>query len=144
MLDVQRYRGAIYRGEIQFTRKVMWSHMITGAAVMAMFLFHEIFRWFLYSALWYAGSLLLMYGLMCGRRHFRWLLALMFLGGAGAGVFFINRVFPGMEPPRGPLVPHAVIPIWVGLMNVAYVAGALTMLLNPSVRRASHVGFTLW
>jgi hypothetical protein len=144
MLDVQRYRGAVYRDEIHFTRKVMWAHMILGALVTTMFLFHEIFAWFAGSMVWYAVSLVAMYGFMSEKRHCRLLLALLFLGGAIAGLFFINRVFPGVEAPRGPLVPHGFIPIWVGTANLCYVSGSLLLLFSGKIRRAGSVGFTLW
>lgn len=144
MLDVQRYRGAIHLEEINFTRKVMWAHMIFGAVVITLFLFQEFFSWFAGSIIWYSASLAVMYGFMNGRRICRWFLALVFLGGAGAGVFFINRVFPGLTPPRGPLIPQTVVPIWVGMANLTYLIGALILLINPSIRKAGRVGFTLW
>ncbi|MEZ5384333.1 MAG: hypothetical protein R3F13_02330 [Prosthecobacter sp.] len=118
--------------------------MVFGAAVIAMFLFHEIFWWFLFSGVWYALSLGVMYGMMGGQKHFRLLLALVFLCGAAAGVFFVNRVFPLIEPPRGPLLPHRLLPIWIGLANFIYVVVALTLIFNPRVKKASATGFTLW
>ena len=144
MLDVQRYRGAVYRDEINFTRKVMWAHMILGALVTAMFLFHEVFLWFAGSIVWYAASLVAMYCFMSEKRHGRLLLAMWFLVEAVAGLFFINRVFPGLEAPRGPLVPHSFIPIWVGMANLCYGSGTLLLLFNGRIRRAGSVGFTLW
>jgi hypothetical protein len=144
MLDVQRYRGATHREEINFARKFMWAHMIFGAVVIAMFLFHEIFWWFAGAIFWYSLSLAVMYGFMNEQKYCRWLLAFVFLGGAGAGVFFTNHVFPGIQPPRGPLIPHAVVPIWVGLANLTYLIGALFLLFNARIRRAGQVGFTLW
>ncbi len=144
MLDVQRNRGAVFLDEIQFTRKVMWGHLVFGALVTAMFLFHELFWWFAGSMSWYALSLTVMYGFMSERRGFRFLLAGVFLAGAMAGLYFINRVFPGTEPPRGPLMPHAFIPIWVGLANLIYGLGTLLLLFNGKIRRAGSVGFTLW
>jgi|APTNR8051073442_1049403.scaffolds.fasta_scaffold03743_5 hypothetical protein len=144
MLDVQRYRGAIHLEEIQFTRKWMWLHMILGAVMITMFLFHEIFRWFAGAVVWYAVSLMVMYGFMGGRRIYKWLLALVYLGAAGAGVFFINRVFPGIQPPRGALIPQEVIPIWVGLGSLAYAVSALFVLFSSRMSKAAQVGFTLW
>lgn len=127
MLDVQRNRGAKFREEIDFTRKIMWSHMILGAMVIAMFLFHEIFWWFAGSLVWYSVTLSVMYGFMNEQKYCRWLLAFAFLLGSAAGVYFVNHVFPGSAPPRGPLVPHAVIPLWVGMVNLAYAVGSLSV-----------------
>ena len=144
MLDVQRYRGAIHLEEIQYTRKWMWLHMILGAVMITMFLFHEIFRWFAGAVVWYAVSLIVMYGFMGGRRIYKWLLTLVYLVGAGAGVFFINRVFPTVQPPRGPLIPQEVIPIWVGLGSLTYAVSALFVLCSSRIGKAAKTGFTLW
>jgi hypothetical protein len=81
---------------------------------------------------------------MNGKSLFKWLLALVYLGGAGAGVFFINRVFPAIEAPRGALIPHAVIPIWVGVGSLTYVVSALFLLCSSRVGKAAKTGFTLW
>jgi len=144
MLDVQRQRGARYREEIDFTRKLMWTHMIFGAVVILLFLFHELFRWFAGALVWYAVTLALMHGFMGRRTYCRWLLALVFLAGTAAGLFFINRVFPTSIPPRAPVVPHAVIPLWLGLANLSYGVGALLVLFSARIRRAGEVGFLLW
>ena len=144
MLEVQRQRGVIHREEIDFARKFMWAHMIFGAVVIAMFLFHEIFSWFAGAIFWYTLSLVVMYGFMNEHKCCRWLLALVFLGGAGAGLIFINHVFPGIKPPRGQLIPHQIVPLWVGFANLSYVIGALFLLFNSRLRRAGQVGFTLW
>lgn len=144
MLDVQRYRGAVYRDEVNFARKVMWAHMIVGAVVITLFLFHEVFSWFAGAMGWYALSLVAMYGFMSEKPACRLLLAVVFLGGAGAGLYFINQVFPGLQPQRGPLIPLSFIPIWVGAANLCYGAGTLMVLFNQKIRRAGSVGFTLW
>jgi hypothetical protein len=93
---------------------------------------------------WYAISLIVMYGFLGGRRIYKWLLALVYLGGAGAGVFFINRVFPAIQAPRGALIPQAVIPIWVGLGSLAYAVSALFVLFSSRIGKAAKTGFTLW
>ena len=144
MLQVQRSRGTKNREEINFTRKVMWCHMIFGAVVITLFLFHEIFRWFAGSLVWYGLSLVVMYGFMNGQRYCRRLLALMFLAGAGAGLYFLSRVLPDITEPRAALVPHAVIPLWVGMANLSYSFGAMVVLFSSRIRRAGETGFVLW
>jgi len=89
-------------------------------------------------------TLALMHGFMGRRTYCRWLLALVFLAGTAAGLFFINRVFPTSIPPRAPVVPHAVIPLWLGLANLSYGVGALLVLFSARIRRAGEVGFLLW
>ncbi len=144
MLDVQRNRGAKHREEINFTRKFMWTHMIFGAVVMTLFLFHEVFRWFAGSLVWYALSLVVMYGFMNGRQSCRWLLALVFLSASAAGLYFLSRVLPNTTEPRAALVPHAVIPLWMGMANLTYGVGALFVLFSARIRRAGETGFVLW
>ena len=144
MLDVQRNRGAKHREEIDFTRKIMWGHMILGAVVSTLFLFHEFFQWFAGTLVWYAASLAVMYGFMCQRASCRWLLALVFLIATAAGLFFINRVYPCSLPPQVALVPHAFMPLWVGLANLTYGIGAVLMIFSAQVRRAGQTGFMLW
>ncbi|MCX6839003.1 MAG: hypothetical protein NTX35_14500 [Verrucomicrobia bacterium] len=144
MLDIQRYRGAIHLEEIQYTRKWMWLHMILGAAMITLFLFHEIFQWFAGAVLWYAVSLMVMYRFMGGHRLYKWLLALIFLLGAAAGVFFINRVFPGIQSPRGPVISKEVIPIWVGIGSLGYTVSAVFVLCSRRIGKAAKTGFTLW
>jgi len=144
MLDIQRNRGARCRAEIDFTRKVMWMHMIFGALVITVFLFHEVFAWFAGALVWYALSLVVMYGFMSGRKSCRWLLALVFLTGAWAGLFFVNRTFPGIAPPRAALLPHACVPLCVGFANLYYLIAALFVLFDARIRRAGKESFTLW
>lgn len=144
MLDVQRNRGAKCREEIDFTRKLLWTHLIFGAVVITLFLFHEVFRWFAGSLMWYGASLVVMYGFMCQRSYCRWLLALVFLAGAGAGLYFLCRVLPTTTEPRAALVPHAAIPLWLGMANLTYSVGAMMMVFNVRVRRAGDTGFMLW
>lgn len=143
MLDAQRYRGEVYREEVEFTRRLMWVNLIVGALVSTLFLFHEIFHWFAGSLTWYSVSLVLMYVFMSARRGCRLLLAVWLLAAAAAGLYFINRVFPILDPARGLLVPHGLIPVWVGCANIVYATVALLLVFSKRVRRAGSVGFTL-
>lgn len=144
MLDVQRNRGAKNREEIDFTRKIMWAHMILGATIIALLLFHELFSWFAGALGWYAATLVAMYGFMSQRKGFRWLLALVFLAATAAGVFFLNHIYPTVIPPRAALLPHSAIPLWMGLTNLTYAIGAVVMMFNARVRIAGQTGFMLW
>jgi hypothetical protein len=144
MLDVQRNRGQKHREEIDFARNFMWGHMIFGAVVVVLFLFHEFFQWFAGAMAWYAVSLALVYGFISQRASCRWLLALVFFVGTLAGVYFITRVYPLSTPPKVTLLPHAFIPLWLGMANLIYVIGGLLMLFNTRIRRAGKTGFLLW
>lgn len=145
MLNVQRHRGVSqFDDEVAYTRKWMWTHMILGAVMVAVFLFHQVLGWFAGAAGWYALSLMVMYGFMSERPACRLLLALLFLAGAGAGVFFINVVFPGTQAPPMPVIPPVVIPLLVGLACMTYVVNALFLLFNRRIRKAGQVGFSLW
>ena len=144
MLDVQRNRGLKHREEVNFARKVMWGHMIFGAVVVLLFLFHEFYKWSAGAMAWYAVSLALVYGFISQQAYCRWLLALLFFVGTLSGLYFINCVFPVSTPPRVPLVPHVLIPLWLGLSNLTYVIGGLMMLFNKRIRRAGQTGFLLW
>lgn len=145
MLNVQRTRGASqFDEEVAYTRKWMWTHMVLGAVMVALFLFQEQFGWFGWAAAWYALSLAVMYGFMMEHRICRILLALCFAAGAAAGVFFMNRVFPAQPPPRVPLVPQVLVPIVVGLASITYGVNALCLLFSARIRKAGRVGFSLW
>ena len=144
MLDVQRNRGNPLLHEVIFTRKLMWVHMIAGAAVIALLLFHELFGWFGAALAWYLVTLGAMVGFMNEFRWCQWILAALFAAIAATGIYFTNSVFPSLTPPKAPLVPHSLLPIWVGMANLAYGVGCLLMLFSSKVRRAGLVGFTLW
>ena len=83
-------------------------------------------------------------GFISQQAYCRWLLALLFFVGTLSGLYFINCVFPVSTPPRVPLVPHVLIPLWLGLSNLTYVIGGLMMLFNKRIRRAGQTGFLLW
>lgn len=144
MLDVQRHRGNPCLQEIVFARKVMWVHLITGAAVIALLLFHELFGWFGAALGWYLVTLGAMVGFMNEFRWCQWLLAALFASIALTGIHFTSSIFPGLQPPKAPLVPHSLLPIWVGMTNLTYGVGCLLMLFSGKIRRAGLVGFTLW
>ncbi len=144
MLDAQRYRKDSYRAEVHFTRLILWAHLALGALVVVMLLFHEIFAWAVAAATWYLLSALILVGLLSSLRFCRVGLALAFLVFSLGGVFFLGNVLPGLKPESPPLIPHALLPFWLGLANVIYAAGAACMAFHDKVRRACTINFSLW
>ncbi|MFM7605892.1 MAG: hypothetical protein ACKO8Z_11950, partial [Prosthecobacter sp.] len=130
--------------EVAFTRKILWAHMTTGFAVIALLLFHELFGWFGAALGWYLFTLMAMMGFMNGLRWSQWLMAAMFAVITAAGIYFISRIFPGLEPSPTPIVPHSLLPIWLGFSNLIYGTICLLMLVSSRVWRAGRVCFTLW
>lgn len=144
MLDAQRYRAGTYRAEVHFTRLILWSHLALGALVILMMLFHEIFSWALLTAAWYLITSLILVGLLSTMRFCRVGLALAFLSFSLGGVYFLGNVLPDLHPETSPLIPHALLPFWLGLVNVTYAAGAACMAFNDKVRKACTISFSLW
>lgn len=122
----------------------MWCHMIMGAIIVAMLLFHELFWWLGGATVWYAASIYIMLGYMNELNWCRLALGGLFALLCVAGLYFINIIFPTLTPIRTPLIPHTFIPIWVGFSNLLYGFAALLMLISDKIRKAGSVGFTLW
>lgn len=144
MLDVQRYRSDAYREEVLFSRRIILGVLITGAAVITLLLFHELFWWFGGVLAWYGAVVMAMLGYMSSLNWCRWCLALLFAVATLTGLYFTTTVFPVIEPPKAPIVPHTLIPIWVGLANLIFGVMAILMLFSSKIRKAGDVGFTLW
>lgn len=144
MLDVQRQHGNPFLQEVIFTRKILWSHLIAGALIISLLLFHELFGWFGAALGWYLASLGAMAGFLNEHRWCRLALGGLFALITATGVHFTNHVFPTLEAPKAPLVPHSLLPVWVGVANLYYGSGCLLLLFSRRVRRAGLAGFTLW
>jgi signal transduction histidine kinase len=144
MLDLQRYKGNTLRQEVRFTRIVLWAHLGLGILVVLLLLLHELFGWAAAATGWYLISVMLIGGLLSGAAFCRWGLGLSFLAFALAGVFFLGQVLPGLSREHSPLLPYAVLRIWLGGANLVYVAGGLLMLGSQHIRKAAGIGFKLW
>lgn len=145
MLEVQRQRHTGARHSSAFARSFAITHCLVGLAAVALLLFHELFVWSLGTAVWYVVSVGLTLGMAAGMSPCRLLLAGSFLAAAACGIYFASQVFPNLPAPsRAPALSRQWMPLWVGLFNVAYVAGGLLCLLHPKIRKAAHLGFELW
>lgn len=144
MLDLQRYKEGSLRSEVHFTRAALWTHLAFGVLSVILMLFHEIFVWAAAAGLWYLICILLITGVLSGIAACRWLLAIAFFAFAIGGILFIGHVLPTLKPEHPPLIAHDLIPFWLGLLNVTYVAGGIFFLTNVRVRKACNIGFKLW
>lgn len=144
MLDLQRYKGNTLRREVHFTRIVLWAHLGLGILVVLLMLLHELFGWAAAAAGWYLVSVMLIGWLLSGAAFCRWLLGGSFLAFSLAGVFFLGQVLPGLSQEHPPLLPYAVLRIWLGAANLAYAAGGFLMLCSQHIRKAAGIGFKLW
>ncbi len=144
MLDLQRYKEGNRRSEVHFTRAALWAHLGLGALAVVLLLFHEIFRWAAAAGLWYLLSVLLITGVLSGMSGCRSLLAIAFLAFAVGGILFLGHVLPELKPEQPPLIPHALLPVWLGFVNVSYAVGGILFLTNVRIRKACDIGFKLW
>ncbi len=144
MLDAQRYKGSTLRLEVHFTRVILWTHLALGILVVLLLLLHEVFGWAACAAGWYLASVMMVGGLILGYSACRWALGASFLIFALTGAIFLAQVLPGLNPDTPPLLPHALLRIWLGLANLAYAAGGILMLRSVRIRKAAGIGFKLW
>jgi hypothetical protein len=144
MLDAQRYKGATYRVDVHFTRGVLWAHLGLGILVIVLMLLHELFAWAGVMTGWYLVTMLLVAGMVSAVAVCRLALGTVFLSFTVTGIYFLGQVVPHLNPDASPLLPHAVLPFWLGLANIIYAAGSVLMLTNDKVRKACSIGFSLW
>lgn len=74
----------------------------------------------------------------------RFLLALAFLLFSIGGILFLGHVLPELKPEQPPLIPHGLLPIWLGVANATYAVGGILFFTNVRVRKACDIGFKLW
>ena len=144
MLDVQRYRSNNLRVEVHFTRAFLWAHLGVGVLAVLLLLLHEVFHWAAGAALWYLVSVLIVAGMFSGVSVCRCLLGLVFLIFGLAGIFFLSQVLPSMKLENPPMLPHELMPFWLGIMNVSYIAGGIFVFCSQRIRKATDIGFKLW
>ncbi len=144
MLDAQRYRGAVLREEVYFTRKLMVTHIAMAIVTAALFFSHGYLTWGLLASVWFALSLLFISGMTHGRQGSRVGLALFFFLYSAAGLFFLLWYQHEYVPKWESILPTSLAPLWLGMLNLAYLAGGLTLLINIRCRKAVSIGFSLW
>ena len=144
MLDAQRYKANTCRAEVHFTRVVLWGHLGLGLVVLLLLLLHEIFGWAVGFAGWYLVTVLLVAGMLSAARNCRVFLGATFLFFTFFGVYFLGQVLPHLKPETPPLMPHVILPFWLGLVNILYAAGGVCMLISQRVKKACTVYFSLW
>jgi hypothetical protein len=144
MLDAQRYKANTYRVEVRFTRFVLWMHLGLGIIVFFLMLLHEVFAWAVGVATWYLVTMLLMLGMLSAVRICRVIMGVAFLLFTISGIYFLGQVLPQMKPEQAPIIPHILLPFWLGVTNIVYAFGGVCMLTSPKVKKACTVYFSLW
>lgn len=144
MLEVQRQRSFAWHSEVNFTRRVLVSHLVIGAMVVLLLVLHRVLNWAAGAGLWFLLSMLPLWGMLTAHDCCRHVLAGFFMLFSGAGVYFLAQVAPGLPVEEDPLLPRAFLPIWVGMLNLLYTVGAACVLTHSKVRKAVSLGFTLW
>jgi hypothetical protein len=145
MLDLQRqkYASGETSGSVVFTRRLIFGHIVSGLLALALLVFHECFGPAAWVGAWYLISLILIIITMKQQSWARFLVALIFTAGAGAGFYGLIWLLPAYRPAQAPLLPLSILPLWVTLFSLAYVGAAYLWAVSKRVKRASERGINL-
>lgn len=147
MLNVQRTRHQKKKREgpdVQFVRRLLLTHAVIGLAAITLLLFHELFSWALVAVVWYVLTLHSAFRLSMARKFARLVLGVLCWCFTLGGIFLVVRVHPALDPDTPRLLTPVLIPLWLGVFNLAYFVGGLTVLFHKDVGTATHKGFNLW
>lgn len=144
MLDLQRYKSGTFRAEVHFTRTFIGVHLALGALVVLLLLLHELMSWAALAAGWYVGSIVILSAILTGYSVCRGFLSLAFIAFGITGIFFLGQVLPSLKPDHPPLLPHGLLPFWLGILNIAYLLGGIFVWRSERIAKACSTRFKLW
>lgn len=146
MLDLQRKRSSAHgKANVHLARIVVILHLIAGALVASIFLFHELFIAAISAALWYLISIGLVVGMCNFLQWCRVVLGLWFILGAGFAFAYLAWLppAPDMAQPQ-PALALKLLPFWLSTIALGYCAGGILLLVSKRIERATMMGFSLW
>jgi hypothetical protein len=144
MLDLQRdkYRPMIEKRT--FARNFVLMHLVVGAVISALLLFHELFAISAGVLLWYLVSVGLVVGMMHRVEWCRLALALLFLLMGASAAVFITRIYPTLTLEHEPMLSRKNLPLWGAVATVGYLLGGIMILASNRLKRATTLGFSIW
>lgn len=144
MLDCQQRRLWVRKREIHFTRRLLIAHLVLGALLIGLFAAHDLQAWAVGALLWYLLTLAPLRGMLKSADCCRHVLGALFLLFSACGVFFLTQVAPQLPAAGSGLLPHHLLPFWLGSLNLVYASTAGCLFFHHNVRKAVAIGFSLW
>ena len=144
MLDLQRDKYRPMTEKRTFARNFVLVHLVVGAVIPALLLFHELFAISAGVLLWYLLSVVLVAGMMRCLEWCRPVLALMFLLLGVSAAVFITRINPTLTLDHEPMLSRGSLPLWGAVVTVGYLMGGIVALTSNRLKRATTLGFSLW
>lgn len=144
MLDCQQRRLWVRKREIHFTRRLLIAHLVLGALLIGLFAAHDLRAWTTGALLWYLLTLAPLRGMLKSADCCRHVLGALFLLFSACGVFFLTQVAPQLPAASSGLLPHNLLPFWLGSLNLVYASTAGCLFFHRNVRKAVAIGFSLW
>ena len=145
MLDLQRqkYASRTNPGTI-FARSVVFVHLACGPLAAIVMLFHERFLMAVVAALWFLITLGLVAGMKQHQQWCRVLLAVTFELAALEAFGYLAWVAPSIITETPPALSLKIMPFWLSIWALLYVAGGFVLLMSKRIERATMRGFDLW
>lgn len=144
MLDIQRQRSRMLHSEIVFTRYILAFHLLAGVIVATLMTAHGVLTWAVAASLWYLISLIPLHGMMQAQECCRHCLGFLFIAFSLTGTYFLWAVELIQTEEHFALLPPAVIPFWLGILNILYAFAGVCLMSHRKVRKAATIGFSLW
>jgi hypothetical protein len=144
MLDVQRHRPNSPVEHRIFAQKVVRCHLVLGALIPILLLFHFMYFGALVSLIWYFMTIALVAGMMSSFEGCRPSLAVLFLLIAVLGAASVTHPPPPLPEGTYPFLPRTLFPLWGALVSMIYFLGGIVLFLSHRVKKAASIGFALW
>ncbi len=144
MLDAQRRRPHSPVEHRLLTQKLVRCHLVLGALIPTLLLFHFMHFGALVTLIWYLISIALVAGMMSCFEACRPLLGVLFLVLAAIGAVYVTQPPPPLPEGTTPFLPRTLFPLWGALVCMVYFVGGIILFSSHRVKKATSIGFALW